>query len=236
MNPVRGLLMIMFAMVVSSSADSTSTVQSVVNQQSISQNQPFIAGDALKITTYPDTNTFPSGMYSIDGKGYADLPILGFVKVIDFTATQLEDTLKKAFVEQLRYPHLKVRPLLKVTLLGGFQRPGLYWIDPHASLWQTIQLGGVPTRSDGLKKLKWERSRTIVSADLVPQFQSGQSLYQMGLRSGDQLVALARPERTSWEAFRSEVLPLITFTLSTILTGATVYQTYYLVQDIRHNR
>lgn len=229
-------LMLIFGL--SSFADSIpspATPQSAQGQNS-QPLLPFVAGDALKVTVYPDTNTFPSGMYIIDGNGYADLPVLGYIKVTDMSSKQLEDTLKKTFVEILRYPHLTVRPLQKVTLLGGFQRPGLYWIDPHATLWQTIQLGGATTRSDGLKKLKWERSRSLINADLVRHFQSGESLYQIGLKSGDQLVALARPERTGWDAFRSEVLPMITFTLSTILTGATVYQTYYIVRDIRSNR
>jgi protein involved in polysaccharide export with SLBB domain len=194
---------------------------------------PFKAGDALKITVLPDTTSFPSGLYPIDGEGYADLPVLGYMKVSQMTSNQLEDTLKKTFVEILRYPNVTVRPLYKITLLGGFQRPGLYWIDPHATLWQTVQLGGATLRSDGFKLLKWERNRIPVSNNLVPYLESSKSLYQIGIKSGDQIIASVRAERTSWEAFRVEVLPMVTFALTSILTTASIYQTYHLLRDER---
>ena len=191
---------------------------------------PFLAGDAVKITVFPDTTSFPSGLYTIDGEGYADIPVLGYLKITSMTSTQLEDTLKRAFAEILRYPNVRARPLLKITLLGGFQRPGLYWIDPHATLWQTIQLGGSTIRSDGIKKIKWEREQSHVSTNLVPYFESRNSLYQIGLKSGDRLIVTPRAERTGWEVFRTDVLPMVTISLSTFLTAATVYQTYYLLR------
>jgi polysaccharide export outer membrane protein len=191
---------------------------------------PFQAGDALEISIYPDSTTFPSGLYPIDGEGYADLPSLGYIKVTKMTAKQLEDTLKSTFAEFMRYPLLKVRPLYRLIFSGGFQRPGLYWVDPHWTFSQTLQLAGTTSRPDGIKLLQWERNRLPISKDLIPMIQSGNSLYQLGLKSGDQITVTALPDRTGWEVFRMEVLPVLTVSLSTIVTAATVYQTYRLMR------
>jgi protein involved in polysaccharide export with SLBB domain len=192
---------------------------------------PFLAGDALQITVFPDSTSIPSGIYPIDGNGYIDLPVIGYLKVTGMSTTVLADTLRATFAEFLRYPFIKIRPLTRITFMGGFRRPGDYWIDPHSSLWQAVQMAGNTTRSDGLKKMKWERDKKFVSENLLPFFQSGQSLYQIGFRSGDQMFVTHRGERTGWEVFRVEVLPMLTFTMSTALTAASVYQTYRLFKN-----
>lgn len=191
---------------------------------------PFQPGDALLVTIYPDSATFPAGLYPIDGEGYADLPKLGYVKVTNITAEQLEDTLKNTFAEFMRYPLIKVRPLFRLIFIGGFQRPGLYWVDPHWTFSQTLQLAGNTVRPDGVKKMIWERNRVPISRDLIPMIQSGSSLYQLGLKSGDQITVSARPPRSGWDVFRTDVLPVITVSLSTVVTAATVYQTYRLMK------
>jgi len=189
---------------------------------------PFIAGDALEIVTYPDSAAFPAGFYSIDGEGFVDFPIIGYVKVTGMSSDALAKQLADKYVDFMRYPHMKIRPLIRIALNGGFFRPGLYWVDPHASLWETIQLAGGPQRMDGFKKLKWERSRVIINNDLVPLIQEGKSLYQIGFETGDQLTVLQQPQRRGWEIFTADVMPVLTFTISTAVTILTLYNTMLL--------
>ena len=195
---------------------------------------PFTAGDALKLSVYPDTTAFPNGVYLIDGEGYIDLPVIGYIKVTDKNVEELTELLKQTYLPFMRYPYLTVRPLMRVSLFGGFTQPGLYYLDPHATMWEAVKSAGITQRSDGLTRITWERDHSIVQKDIVPLFQSHQSLYQIGFRSGDRLTVTRRPETTRWEVFRSEMLPLITFTISTVLSVATLYQTYNVLQEARN--
>jgi protein involved in polysaccharide export with SLBB domain len=188
-------------------------------------------GNAVRITVYPDSTHFLNGVYPIDDRGCIRLPIAGLVHIVSSSEEQLLEYLKEVFVDYLRYPTLIVTPLIRLSLLGGFYSPGLYWIDPRASLWEAVARGGGVEREDGIKKLRWERDRELVVQDLVPIYQSGKSLLSIGFRSGDQLWVTSRPRVTGWERFRTEYLPLLT-TLATVATSAvTLYQTTRLLRE-----
>ncbi|MBN1575044.1 MAG: polysaccharide biosynthesis/export family protein [Chitinispirillaceae bacterium] len=197
---------------------------------------PFRPGDALEIVTYPDSTGFPAGFYAIDGEGFVDFPIIGYVKVTGMSSDALAKMLAEKYVDFMRYPHMRIRPLIRVALNGGFFRPGLYWVNPHATLWETIQTAGGTQRMDGFKKLKWERDRIVVNNDLVPLIQDGKSLYQIGFKTGDQLTVLQQPLKTGWEVFRTDVLPIISFSISTAVSVITLYNTFMLYDYYRSNR
>jgi polysaccharide export outer membrane protein len=194
---------------------------------------PFIPGDAIKVSVFPDTNMFPSGTYLIDGEGYVDFPIIGYIKITTMNLQDLTELLKKNYMPFIRYPYIVVRPLLRISLFGGFARPGLYYIDPHATLWEAIRLGGTTVRKDGLKRMIWERDNSIIQKDIVQHFQSQKSLYQIGFQSGDRLSVTNKPELTKWETFRSDFLPVISLLVTTATSAATLYSTYYIIQDTR---
>ena len=104
-------------------------------------------------------------------------------------------------------------------------RPGLYWVNPNATLWEAVQLTGGTQRMDGCKKLKWERSGAIVKSDLTTVLEEGQSLYQIGFKTGDQVTVLQQPYRTKWEVFRGDVIPLITTSVSLVISAMIMYYT-----------
>jgi protein involved in polysaccharide export with SLBB domain len=191
----------------------------------------FKEGDAIKITIYPDSVLFLNGFYTIDKSGYVNLPILGLVPVIDKTRNEFIDFLKKEYSDYLRYPNINVNSYMRVSFFGGFYRPGLYWVENRNSLWDALQLAGGINREDGLKKLRWERDGKIISYNVIQDFQSGNSLQSMGFKSGDQLCVTFKPKQQFWETFRQEVLPLFTFTLSSLVTAASLYQAYRLYTE-----
>jgi protein involved in polysaccharide export with SLBB domain len=194
---------------------------------------PFIPGDAIKVSVFPDTNLFPSGVYLIDGEGYVDLPVLGYLKITSMSVVDLTELLKKSYMPFIRYPYIVVRPLLRISLFGGFARPGLYYVDPHVTLWDAVRLGGTTVRKDGLNKMVWERDHSIIQKDVVPYFQSQKSLYQIGFQSGDRLSVTNKPELTKWEMFRTDILPFLSIVLSAAMSAATLYNTYYVIKETR---
>ncbi len=183
----------------------------------------FTPGNGVIVKVYPDT-LFLNGTYPIDSDGYADLPLVGMVKVTDKTDDQLSEQLLSTYVEYLRYPYVQTRPAIRVSLLGGFESPGMYYVDPRSSVFDVLQIAGGPQRPDGIRKLRWERDNRVINANMAPFVQSGQSLYQIGFRSGDQIWVTRNPRREGWEVFTSDIVPVISIMISTIATVITISQ------------
>jgi len=191
----------------------------------------FNPGEAIKISVYPDSALFLNGFYHIDNEYNVNLPILGLVSLRNRSREDFINLLKKEYSDYLRFPNINVTPYMRVSFFGGFYRPGLYWIEPRSTLWDAVQMAGGVAREDGLKKLRWERNGTIVSDNVIAPFQSGISLTNMGFKSGDQLCVTVKPKVVFWDVFRQDIMPVLTFTLSTAMTALTAYQTYRLIKD-----
>ena len=176
-------------------------------------------GEAIRIYAFPDTGSFVNGFYPIDGQGRIYLPIIGKMNVMGMTENAFLDTLKAQYINYLRYPNLQIRHSIRISLLGGFIRPGLYYIDPDYSIWDAVYLAGGTIREDGLKRMRWERDRSPVIKDIIPYYQSGQSLKSIGFQSGDQLWTPTEPKRKWWDFLLkdilfSELVPIVTTTAS----------------------
>ncbi len=235
MNKNVVLLLVIMIISLAGAQDNSSSFESAEHFDSSGVRPcPFIPGDAIKVSVYPDTAMFPSGTYPIDGEGYVDFPIIGYTKVTSMSIQDLTELLKKTYMPFIRFPYVVIRPLMRISLFGGFARPGLYYVDPHATLWDAVRLGGTTVRRDGLKRMVWERDHSVVQKDIVPHFQSQQSLYQIGFRSGDRLSVTGRPEMTRWETFRSEFLPVISLLVTSVTSAATLYSTYNIVKQTRN--
>jgi|WetSurMetagenome_2_1015567.scaffolds.fasta_scaffold94488_2 protein involved in polysaccharide export with SLBB domain len=213
--------------VISQSA-STPTVQTAAIDK-----EGFVKpGEAIRIYAFPDSSSFVNGFYPVDGGGRIYLPIIGKMNVMGITEKAFLDTLKAQYINYLRYPNIQIRHSIRISLLGGFQRPGLYYIDPDYSLWDAVYLAGGTIREDGLKRMQWERDRTPVTTDIVPYYQSGQSLRTIGFQSGDQLWTPVEPKRSWWEiAVRdvvlSQIFPILT-------TSASLYVSYMMYKSYKN--
>jgi protein involved in polysaccharide export with SLBB domain len=188
--------------------------------------RPFTKGDAVHIAVFQDSLHFVNGIYHIDDEGYVFLPIVGRLKIDTLPERILSQYLNSAYLQFLRYPTIQVQPLIRISLLGGFFKPGLYYINPSASLWDAVALAGGPAREDGIKKITWEREGKIVNNNLLPSIESGVSLKTMGIRSGDQFWVTHVPKRDGWEIFTTGVLPMLSVSFTAAATTATVFYLY----------
>jgi len=188
----------------------------------------FKAGDAVQISVYPDTTSFLHNIFPIDGEGAINLPMLGKVVVTKMSKSELEEFIKTNYSQYLRVPNVQVQPLIRASLLGGFNEPGLYFIDRNATMWDLVRLAHGTILEDGLKKMKWERNKKTVQSNLIPFFESGKSLTDIGFKSGDQILAPS-PERTT---FVDRLIQLMPFATAAI-TGLTLYYTVQLSTRVR---
>jgi len=174
------------------------------SQSQLSKEDVFQIGDGVRIRIWQiwevgstrGSNIELSGDYSIDGKGYIDLPIVGKVKVTGLRPEQVAELLKSKYSAYLREPVIIVRPLIRVTMQGAFNRPGSYRIDPESSLWELVALAGGPNQTCDLRKMRVERGGKVVIKNLLKSFEKGYSLRDIGIRSGDQILAPNRSRFT----------------------------------------
>jgi len=77
---------------------------------------------------------------------------------------------------------------------GGFRLPGLYWVDPRENMWDLVMRPAAPCARTALKKSAGSGTPGLYRKIFRTQFQSGQSLYAVGFKSGDQLTVTGRPK------------------------------------------
>ena len=157
----------------------------------------FQPGDAVRIRVWElyqeeNKNLNLSGDYAINPDGFIVMPIIGEVKVEGLTVYELMQTLDTKFREYLKNPFIEVRPLIRITLQGAFNRPGAYLVDPSSSLWNVVALAGGPRGDCDLKRMWVERGGEVVIKSVLHSFEKGYSLEEIGIESGDQILAPAR--------------------------------------------
>jgi protein involved in polysaccharide export with SLBB domain len=181
----------------------------------------FNPGDAVQVSVYPDTTSFLHGVFPIDGTGNLFLPVRGKVNISNMSRSDLENYIKQNFTDYLRYPNVQVRPLIRASALGGFAKPGLYYIDPDLTLWNLVHKAGGTTKNEGLKKMKWRRDKDVISSNLLQFYESGQSLREIGFKSGDQIWTPLEEQKGFLELI-DRVLPYISFATSMYITYITI--------------
>jgi protein involved in polysaccharide export with SLBB domain len=193
---------------------------------------PFKPGDGVAINAFPDTTSFLNNVFPIDDRGFAEFPIVGKVKVSAMTGDELTNYLRETFKAWLRNPNIYVKPVVRVSLLGGFARPGLYYVDYTSTLWDVVRLAGGPVLEEGIYDMRWERGGKKRKGNLTQYFESGISLKRMGFQSGDQLRTPPEVE-TFWDQFRTDIIPLVTFATSMALLYYTYQRDTYLMRSGR---
>ncbi|MBC8181207.1 polysaccharide biosynthesis/export family protein [candidate division KSB1 bacterium] len=177
------------------------SVLGTLSAQSLKKNE-FYPGDALLITfvdIYKEGNkkSFDiGGEYKIDTRGYIMMPLIGSLKVIGYNRLTLAEKIKKEYKAYFTEPYITILPLIRVTLMGPFFRPGSYRVDRDVSLWDLIDRAGGPRDNCNLNSIKVVRDNKVVIKNLLASFEKAHSLAEIGIESGDQIKAKRKTEYT----------------------------------------
>lgn len=185
------------------------------------ESNPFKPSDGILIDVFPDTDSFLNGVFAIDDRGYVELPLVGKIDVSKMSKTAFTLYIKNTFKTYLRYPNVYVKPVVRISLLGGFTKPGLYYVDLNSSLWEAVLLAGGTQKPAGIYEMRWERDHDEEVDDITPLFESGVSLRSMGFKSGDQIWTPSPGDRTVWDTI-GDIIPLLTFSVAIF----SLYSTY----------
>jgi protein involved in polysaccharide export with SLBB domain len=208
---------------VNSNATGQNTNSKTFSKYQLTDSKPFKRGDGILISTFPDTTSFLNNTFPIDDMGFVDFPIVGKVAVSSMSNEELSTFIKEKFQQYIRTPNISIKPMMRISLIGGFMTPGLHYVDYSMSMWDAVRLGGGPSLEMGLKDMVWERDGDEVVDNIIPYFEKGISLKNMGFKSGDQLVTPTALGPTLGESIEF-VLGLATFATGLYLT----YFTYQL--------
>jgi protein involved in polysaccharide export with SLBB domain len=157
----------------------------------------FQPGDAVRIRVWQlyqeqNKNVSLDGDYPINQAGFIIMPLIGEIKVRGLTVYELMNSLTEKLKQYLENPYVEVHPLIRLTMQGSFNRPGSYRVDPSSSLWDLVAEAGGPSANCNLKKMTVERGGKTVIRDLLKSFENGYSLEEVGIESGDQIIAASR--------------------------------------------
>ena len=157
----------------------------------------FQPGDAVRITVWDLSRLERSNLdlsqdYPINPEGFVILPIIGEVKVKGLTLYELSQTLEEKFKAHLIDPLVYVRPLIRITMQGAFNKPGAYHVDPSSSLWDVVAMANGPAPRCNWARMRVERGGRVAIRDLLRSFEKGISLEEVGVESGDQIIAPMR--------------------------------------------
>ena len=162
--------------------------------KNVSKNE-FYMGDAVRINVIEIGRSSEwealnlNGDYKINSLGYIMLPLIGNVKVVGHDRISLAKHLVELYSPYLKEPYITTMPLIRVALMGAFNKPGSYRISPESSLWELIEMAEGPKENCDLNSMQVERSGKVYLKNLLEQFERGHSLQDIGIRSGDQIVA-----------------------------------------------
>lgn len=190
-------------------------------QGSNQSNLVFIPGDAVSISTLPDSTSLLNNVFPIDDRGYVELPVYGKTKISHMTRDQFVAFIREQYKDELIYPNIQVKPMIRISVLGGVPRPGFYYFDEERSLWEVMYEVGGTMDENGLKEMRWKRSGKNVEENLIPSLQTGISLKRMGFRSGDQIWVKSPNKPGKLERARS----YLTF-VTAAASALTLYITY----------
>jgi protein involved in polysaccharide export with SLBB domain len=209
---------------------SEDTHESIVNTQNSSML--YLPGDGLSISTFPDTTSFLNKVFQIDDRGYVDFPLVGKAQVSNMTEEQLVTFVRDNFKLYTRSPNVSIKSMLRLSMIGGFIRPGLFYVDYDMSFWNAIQLSGGPVLEDGIKEMQWERNGVRVKDDLRPFYEQGVSLKSMGFKSGDIIWTPSPGAETTLDIIIRDVIPILAFA-TTIMMAWLAYQNASLIYSTR---
>ncbi len=141
----------------------------------------LLPGDALLIRIWREPDL--SGEFVVDEEGVVTLPMLGRIRAIQMSIADLRAALIEQYADDLRNPSITITPVRRVYVLGEVNRPGMYGLDPTASLASAVALAGGASREGDLRKLTLIRDDQTLLSEVDPMAD----LLSTGTRSGDQI-------------------------------------------------
>lgn len=155
-------------------------------------------GDAIHVLVYDgvlptEKNKFIFNFHDqefiVDGNGEIRLFSLGKIKVAGMTADQIAKELQQKFKPFAKNPMVIVIPLVRIILRGEFGHPGMYRFNLDISFWDMVKEAGGLSGLSTVESMFMVRKDEIIYKDFINALYNATSLYELGIQSGDEIIA-----------------------------------------------
>jgi polysaccharide biosynthesis/export protein len=180
----------------------------------------FQVGDQILLTVEGEDQL--SGTYVVRPGPLLAIPMLGDIPLEGTLRSELHARLEDHVGRFVRDPVVQVRSLIRVSISGEVNQPGFYVVSSEVLLSDAIMAAGGLSANADLSRIHVARGseRIWTGETLARALMEGQTLDQMGLHAGDQIVVAAQRPPTLGNAVRTSVamLPPLLLLLTTILS------------------
>jgi hypothetical protein len=145
----------------------------------------FYIGDQLFVTVTSDSAM--SGQRTVGPGRLLKLGSLPDIPMRGVLRSEVEQYLTEQVGRYIKDPQVKVRPLIRLTFMGGIRQPGFYQMDADLMISDALmQAGGIGNNTD-LKRSKILRGdeELMDGETFAKAVTEGVSLDQLNLRAGD---------------------------------------------------
>jgi protein involved in polysaccharide export with SLBB domain len=179
----------------------------------------FRPGDRILLGV--DRQASLSDTFTVQAGQVIDLPGVGEVSLAGVMRGELESRLQQFLVQYVRDPNVRAWPLLRIGVVGAVARPGFYYISADAVVADVVMAAGGPTPQGNLQKVQAERGEQslLTTGELREAMAAGNTLGELGLRSGDRFVV----PQLGGLATAEGALRITTLLLSLALTAVAIF-------------
>ena len=183
-------------------------------------------GDAIHIYVYDGfthteknrfISTFHDKEYIIDGFGNIQLLSLGSIRVVGLRPKDIAELLQEKVSPFAKDPIVIVRPLIRLTLRGGFEQPGMYRFSLDTTIWDVIKEAGGLEEKIEIENMRLIRKDRMITAEFVNAIHNASSLYEIGITSGD-IIYAPSPNKITFDT----IMRYTQFAVSFLLIYLTV--------------
>ena len=143
-------------------------------------------GDIIRITVWGREEL--SGQFQVNEEGTIQYPLLGEINLDNLSVAEVRDSIRAGLAQLFTTPFVTITPLFRIAVLGEVRNPGLYTVDPTLSVLDIVALAGGNTPVGNLNKIRVFRSSGETQVSFEEASLRGQTLQQIGVRSGDEIV------------------------------------------------
>jgi polysaccharide export outer membrane protein len=142
-------------------------------------------GDVIRISVWGQDDY--SGQFQVDENGRIQYPLVGEIDLEGRTVADVRDEIRRALGEIFNRPFVTITPLFRIAVLGEVQAPGLLTVDPTLSVLDVVAMAGGPTTDGNINKIRLLRQSSELQLGVRTDRIGGQTLQEIGIRSGDQV-------------------------------------------------
>jgi protein involved in polysaccharide export with SLBB domain len=160
------------------------------------QPDEFRVGDRIALTvegpqTISDTVVVRDGLI-LRLVGLGDIPLTGVKRA------NIQQYLTQQIGKFIRDPIVHATPLIRIAVLGQVSRPGFYTMPSDVLLSDVVMRAGGPTGNADMNRTVVKRgtSEVITSEQVASALSAGQTLDDLHLTAGDQLIVGEKPSST----------------------------------------